>query len=304
MSVAPNGRIDVVWLDTRNDPGGYDSELYYSYSTDGGVTWSANEQMSEPFNPHVGWPVQQKMGDYFDMVSDDEGAHLAWAGTFNGEQDVYYSHITPDEPMGIACSDISMFLARCNAGGTAQAMVRLTSDFSGETVTFEVDGDPYDVVLRGNGTTSQGKLQIPAIGAGPHVVELVDPPGCFPATNINCRVAADDDPEWDALEAEYAALEQNQQSGSGAMLRGNYPNPSNPSTTIRYAIPDGPVSLRVYNMLGEVVRTLVDEYQSAGEYSESWNGTNEQGMSVSSGMYFYRLTANGISETRRLLLIK
>lgn len=94
MSVAPNGRIDVVWLDTRDDPGTVLSSLYYSNSSDGGVTWSPNERMSPSFDPLVGWPNQSKMGDYYHMVSDNGGAHLAWAATFNGEQDVYYAHIT------------------------------------------------------------------------------------------------------------------------------------------------------------------------------------------------------------------
>ncbi len=93
MSVAPNGRIDVIWLDTRDNPGSNISALYYSNSNDGGTTWSQNERLSEYFDPHVGWPQQQKMGDYFHMVSDNNGANLAWAATFNGEQDVYYSYI-------------------------------------------------------------------------------------------------------------------------------------------------------------------------------------------------------------------
>ena len=94
MSVAPTGRIDAIWLDTRNDPGGYDSSLFYSYSLDAGVTWSENAKLSPSFDPHLGWPQQQKMGDYFDMVTDDYGVHVAWAATFNGEQDVYYGRIT------------------------------------------------------------------------------------------------------------------------------------------------------------------------------------------------------------------
>jgi hypothetical protein len=102
MSVAPNGRIDVVWLDNRDAPSGsYLSSLYYCYSTDEGENWSANERLSESFDPHVGWPNQQKMGDYFDMVSDEEGAHLAWANTLNNEQDVYYGRIIP-QVTGIA----------------------------------------------------------------------------------------------------------------------------------------------------------------------------------------------------------
>lgn len=101
MSVAPNGRIDVVWLDTRDAPAGtHDSVLYYSFSEDQGETWSDNEPLSPSFNPHIGYPQQNKMGDYFDMVSDNNGAHLAWANTINGGQDVYYTHINPDEILG------------------------------------------------------------------------------------------------------------------------------------------------------------------------------------------------------------
>ncbi|OQX72458.1 MAG: hypothetical protein B6D61_13680 [Bacteroidetes bacterium 4484_249] len=105
MSVAPDGRIDVVWLDTRDNPGTVWSVLYYSYSLDAGNTWSENTPLTEAFDPHVGWPQQEKMGDYFDMYSDETGAHLAWANTFNGEQDVYYAYITPST-VGISNSRI------------------------------------------------------------------------------------------------------------------------------------------------------------------------------------------------------
>jgi len=101
MSVAPDGRIDVIWLDTRDNPGSVNSALYYSYSLDEGLTWTQNVKLSDSFDPHVGWPQQNKMGDYLDMYSDEAGAHLAWAATFNGEQDVYYSVITPSY-VGIA----------------------------------------------------------------------------------------------------------------------------------------------------------------------------------------------------------
>ncbi len=96
LSVAPNGRIDAVWLDTRDGlPNTHSSALYYSYSIDQGNTWSVNEKLSASFDPHVGYPNQQKMGDYFDMISENNAIHLAWANTLNGEQDVYYSYILP-----------------------------------------------------------------------------------------------------------------------------------------------------------------------------------------------------------------
>ncbi|MEZ5064156.1 MAG: T9SS type A sorting domain-containing protein [bacterium] len=105
MSVAPSGRLDVVWLDTRDNPGSVNSSLYYSYSVDGGLTWAANERLSDAFNPLIGWPQQNKMGDYFHMVSDDLGFRLAWAATFNGEQDVYFGRklvpaVAVDENLG------------------------------------------------------------------------------------------------------------------------------------------------------------------------------------------------------------
>ena len=93
MSVAPNGRIDAVWNDTRDTGTVNVSALYYSYSTDGGFTWSANERVSEFWDSYIGWPQQQKIGDYYHMVSDAVGASLAWAATFNNEQDVYYTRI-------------------------------------------------------------------------------------------------------------------------------------------------------------------------------------------------------------------
>ena len=98
MSIAPDGRLDAVWLDTRDAPSNLSrmSALYYSWSDDQGETWSPNQRISELFDPHIGWPNQQKMGDYFHMISDNQGAHLAWANTLNGGQDVYYTRIALD----------------------------------------------------------------------------------------------------------------------------------------------------------------------------------------------------------------
>ncbi|MEZ5033123.1 MAG: FlgD immunoglobulin-like domain containing protein [Saprospiraceae bacterium] len=93
MSVAPNGRIDASWFDTRDNPGTYLSSLYFSFSEDGGITWAPNTRLTEEFNPYLGWPMQEKIGDYFHMVSDDGGAHIAFAATFNGEQDIYYGYV-------------------------------------------------------------------------------------------------------------------------------------------------------------------------------------------------------------------
>jgi hypothetical protein len=102
LAVAPNGRIDSVWLDSRNAPNNIDSQLFYSWSTDGGVTWAPNVPVSDAFDPHQGWPVQQKIGDYITIVSDNTGGDVAYPATFNfnpnsgqHEEDVYYLRVSP-----------------------------------------------------------------------------------------------------------------------------------------------------------------------------------------------------------------
>ena len=95
-SVAPNGRIDVVWIESVTEDDSNIGALTYAFSEDGGDTWSVPVTVSPTFNSWRGWPRQNKMGDYYDMVSDDAGADLAWAATFNDEQDVYYTRIWAD----------------------------------------------------------------------------------------------------------------------------------------------------------------------------------------------------------------
>src|SRR5207237_554917 len=68
-------------------------QLFYSSSTDGGDTWSPNIALSNSFNPLIGYPNQRKIGDYITIVSDNTGGNVAYAATFNGEEDVYYLRV-------------------------------------------------------------------------------------------------------------------------------------------------------------------------------------------------------------------
>jgi hypothetical protein len=95
LSVAPHGRIDAVWLDSRNAANNTDSQLFYSYSLDGGNSWSPNVAVSEPFSPFIGYPNQNKMGDYLTIVSDIAGGNVAYSATFNDEEDIYYVRVAP-----------------------------------------------------------------------------------------------------------------------------------------------------------------------------------------------------------------
>jgi hypothetical protein len=88
-------------------------------------------------------------------------------------------------------------------------------------------------------------------------------------------------------------------------LYANYPNPFNPTTNISFALPvDSKVSLKLYNVAGQLVRTLVNETMPAGTHTVTWDGNNSNGEKVASGIYFYKLNAGDFSKTMKMVMTK
>jgi hypothetical protein len=90
------------------------------------------------------------------------------------------------------------------------------------------------------------------------------------------------------------------------LLVGNYPNPFNPSTSVSYAVPRaGPVDLAVFDASGRLVRTLIEAVShDAGRHSVPWDGRDENGMEVATGVYFARLTVDSQSALGKMVLLK
>ncbi len=286
MSVAPNRRIDAVWLDTRDHPANNLSALYYSNSKDGGETWSTNERISDYFDSHVGWPNQNKMGDYFTMISDSTGANLAWAATFNNEEDVYYSYIT--DTTGITPVELQAFSASLEANTVnLNWMTSTETNNRGFEIERSSDKANWKTIgfKEGNGTTteqhnytysdksfdySSSKLY--------YRLKQVDYDGSFKYSNIV---------EVKIVPAEYT-------------LSQNYPNPFNPSTKINYTIPqESFVNLSIYNMLGQKVMTLINDNEKAGKYDVTFDASK-----LASGVYLYRLTAGNYVSVKKMILQK
>ena len=283
MSVAPNGRIDVIWLDTRDHPGTNISALYYSNSKDGGTTWLPNKKLSEYFDPHLGWPQQSKMGDYYDMISDYNGVNLAWAATFNGEQDVYYSFIsdsvaTPVELVSFSASAMGNIVTLHWSTATEKnnrgfEIERCYDRKSWVTVGF----------TKGNGSTLEPQHYIFSdklmnlLSVTYYRLKQIDYNGNFEYSNI-----VEVNPEVSFL------------------LSQNYPNPFNPVTTISYQLPvTAHVLLKVYDILGNEVVTLINETKSSGSYAVPFDGKK-----LSSGVYFYTLETGEYRSTKRMILMK
>ncbi|MFQ6617732.1 MAG: T9SS type A sorting domain-containing protein, partial [Fidelibacterota bacterium] len=88
-------------------------------------------------------------------------------------------------------------------------------------------------------------------------------------------------------------------------LAQNYPNPFNAATRIDFSIPErGDVYLAIYNLLGQRIATLVNKKMNAGSHSLTWNGTDDRGESVASGIYFYKLESKDRVQARKLVLMK
>jgi len=170
LAVAPNGRIDVVWNDTRNSGQGNLSELFYAYSTDTGLTWSANLTVSPQFDSHLGWPNQNKLGDYYHMISDTASANLAYAATFNGEQDVYF-----------------LRLGDCNNNGThdGEELAQGSPDLDGNGVLDVCEGGSCAADLDGDGAVGPVDLAMLLASWGPC-------PGCPADLNADGMVGPDD----------------------------------------------------------------------------------------------------------------
>ncbi|MDO9578111.1 MAG: CotH kinase family protein [Candidatus Cloacimonadales bacterium] len=89
------------------------------------------------------------------------------------------------------------------------------------------------------------------------------------------------------------------------LLYPNFPNPFNPVTTIKYSLPaDAKVVLRIFNLKGQLTKVMIDAFQAKGEHSITWDGTDTNGKSVASGLYFYQLVSDKKQVSRKMLLLK
>ncbi len=127
--------------------------------------------------------------------------------------------------------------------------------------------------------------------------------GGFPVGDLNWF--PDKKSEWEQWTKTSVATSSHKGVPTAFRLEQNYPNPFNPTTTIRYALPKATdVKLVVLNSLGQQVKTLVARKQNAGTYAVSWDGTNDQGVQVPTGVYFYRLAVGDHVFVRKMLLLK
>jgi len=148
------------------------------------------------------------------------------------------------------------------------------------------DGNPDQIFYDPEDPTNPGFGLYPAMGT------IINDMGAYGGPNANC---------WPPVDIEDNVIVQIPET----FLHQNYPNPFNPSTTINYSlIENSKVSLNIYNIKGQKVKQLVRDQRTAGQHSVIWNGRDDNGKSVSSGIYFYKLITDNFEKTKKMILMK
>src|SRR5213082_2872239 len=161
FAVAPNGRLDAVWYDSRNASNNTDSQLFYSWSTDGGVTWAPNVAVTNAFNPFEGYPNQDKIGDYITIVSDNTGANVAYSATFNfntsrgqHEEDVYYVRVAP------STSGINLLSAVSRLTHGAAGTFDIAMPLTGTSGVEDRSSSTYNAVFTFDAPVTSGEVTV------------------------------------------------------------------------------------------------------------------------------------------------
>jgi len=216
-----------------------------------------------------------------EITYSGEGITLSSAtylGTLASFED---SYISDDNLWFVAFNDLDGNAAEAPLYSNGARMEGIELEFIAavgadqQIITIDIGEGPYDLPVNFGLTTTDADEDITPI--------------VVPGYVMYGTVGIDDET---ALPTEYA-------------LRQNYPNPFNPETTIDYQLPQaGEVTIEIYNILGQNVRTLVSEEKQAGSYTARWNGALNNGSKAPSGIYFYKLTAGSFTQTNKMTMLK
>ncbi|MDP8211560.1 MAG: C25 family cysteine peptidase [Candidatus Stygibacter australis] len=243
-------------------------------------------------------------------ITGGSGGDMIWDGTTGAGQEVNWHGLTVNEWGVLQSHETAVW----------EVDVLLSTEFAGDmTIGWEVWGDTYGAdphcetgeiyllyPLRWiNLDTSSGTLE--ADGSSEITVN-------FDTSDVEeyvhyCQIVITSD-SWDSKTIQVLLTpiqDDNEETElvTGAVQLQNYPNPFNPETLIRYELPEaGNVTLEVYNVKGQMVRNLVQEYKQAGSYEVCWDGRSEEGYDAASGIYLYRLRYGGEEISKRMLLLK
>jgi hypothetical protein len=251
-----------------------DSDCAYGDIATGASGWGAPDQFQLDL---TSWP-----GGTFDV-----GLDVTWEdGCGNDYSDSFTLTLDPPVPVAVAFEQV--FAAPAGDGVEIRWSLFADEPFDGFNLYRRGDDQSFEIRLNPNGpmdrsTRTYVDNDVDAGMTYHYSVAVVMPDGSEKRS-----------PSVEATVGVFSSrLEQNR------------PNPFNPSTQLTYRVAgDERVTLKIYNVSGQLVRALVDAPRAAGAYTITWNGRDDAGRAVSSGVYFYKLTVGTFSQTRRMVFLK
>ncbi|MCP4632913.1 MAG: T9SS type A sorting domain-containing protein [candidate division Zixibacteria bacterium] len=316
------GNIFVVWQEEQI---GLNSEIHLSTSTDMGTTWSG-----ENGDEIISFPDGEQGYRPFPVGDMEGNIHVVWT-EFNGSTpDNYEVHYSRSDPYGYTTPG-QLGLYPINApilvpqGGIMQFSIAVVNntEMSGTATGWlglklpgggVVDSlSAADISLDGGDVAIFDSLNLAVPGSAPlGVYTMYAKLGFYP--NF---VIAEDSFQF-IVDVGVEGSNEWLVTGFGKQIPGDgyvpsttginvkaYPNPFNASTTIEFDLPrPSQVTVTVYNLLGENIRSLVDGDESTGKHAIIWDGKDASGKPVASGVYFYRFEVSDHSETKKMLLLK
>jgi hypothetical protein len=272
------GGAFISWDDERN--GTTNSDIYaQNMASDGTPNWMID-----------GSVICGASGNQSDAVIAEDGANgmfVAWADNRSGTLKAYGHRV--DASGSIPTATLLQYY-------TAEA---LGTEIRIDWTLSEIDEGVEFRIFRTAGQ-GMGFVEIPAVGLieENHSFSFVDN-SCSPGTTYHYQVT------YQLGTESFVLFETGPvtTSATALELRQSLPNPFVPNGVIGYSVPKpGPVRLEVFDVRGRSVTVLVDEFQSAGTYSEHWNGRDANGLEAPSGVYFYRLSTDNKALSRKMIL--
>ncbi len=238
-------------------------------------------------------------------VSDDGAGNASFTLGYNFDVDVAGFQFD-------LLSDGVFVLTGAEGGACTDAGFMVSTNATGRVIGFSLTGA---TIAAGSGDfiTLSGTYDVAAAGTvvSLSAVEDCDSDGDSACDSDDTRMVLSD---TDAAALESSFVSSSWTVGDGTLdneqpmefaLSANYPNPFNPTTTIDYSIATaGDVSIIVYDMMGREVKSLVADFATPGNYSVVWDATNNEGLSVSAGMYVYKMISGNFVEVNKMLLVK
>ena len=299
---------------------------YIFTTTDGGETWTEDTQVGDwllhtPFiwDENIAWVCGTPEQLFY---TSDGGA--TWNNAYNGNYNIaFYRILFTDNYTGFISGSQGVVLRK--EGLLENPVISVNTEiiqFDSTAVGNSIDMELI-VYNTGNANLEVSEITVPAdifsvdissftVAPADSQIVLVTFAPIEPITYSDSLIILSNDPEMEALTV--------QMSGSGfdpvgieygfiipvkLELFNNYPNPFNPDTNIAYSIKDAAkVTLEIYNIKGQLVKTLVNDVKGPGKYQAIWSGADEQNKPVSSGIYFYKIKAGTQESIKRMLLLK